>query len=310
MSSPGCRWGLCRVILGLALAFSCVTASLAADAPIAADVLQKGGTNSPGMFAKTDELIALTKVVARHGGLYVSHIRGEGSGLIGSIQEALEIGRAAGTPVHISHLKAASQSPRGLLRTAAKLIEEARADGLTVTADQYPYIASSTSLTATLFPATEIPGGLKDFAQRVQSDPEFERAVRQIVQRRLGDKPRIMLAACQHHPQWVGKSLADIAAELKVDLPAAAIRIQVDGGASVVRFAMSEELPAARLHRGRRGLRSGDVHRPRHLRTAAAILTRCPLALHRRAGGHRRRHAVQGVLRAPHSPSGAMIRSK
>ena len=196
---------------------------------------------APGMFAKTDELIALTKVVARHGGLYVSHIRGEGSGLIGSVQEALKIGRAAGAPVHISHLKAATQSPKGLLRAAAKLIEEARAGGLTVTADQYPYTASSTSITATLFPATEIPGGLKDFARRIQSDPDFERSVRQIVQRRLGDRPRIVLASCKHHPQWVGKDLADIAAELKVDLPAAAIRIQVDGGASVVRFAMSEE---------------------------------------------------------------------
>ena len=195
----------------------------------------------PGMFAKTDELVALAKVVARHNGLYVSHIRNEAEGLLNALQEAIQIGREARLPVHVSHLKAVGPSNWGSLRKAVSLIEEARAEGLTVTADQYPYIATSTNLAAILFPATELPGGLKDFARRMRDDVEYQQAVRQLVLRRLKDNPRIVIASCGKHPQWNGKSLDDIAAELKTDVAGAAMAVQTDGGASVVRFVLSED---------------------------------------------------------------------
>jgi len=195
----------------------------------------------PGMFAKTEELVALAKVVARHNGLYVSHIRNEAEGLLGALQEAIQIGREARLPVHISHLKAVGPSNWGSLRKAVSLIEEARAEGLTVTADQYPYVATSTNLAAILFPATELPGGLKDFARRMRDDAQYQQAVRQLVLRRLKDNPRIVIASCGKHPQWNGKSLDDIAAELKTDVAGAAMAVQTDGGASVVRFVLSED---------------------------------------------------------------------
>ncbi|NUQ64032.1 MAG: D-aminoacylase [Pirellulales bacterium] len=195
----------------------------------------------PGMFAQADELVALAKVVARHDGLYVSHIRNEADGLLGALQEAIQIGREAGLPVHISHLKAVGPANWGSLRKAASMIEKARAEGLTVTADQYPYIATSTNLAAVLLPATELPGGLKDFNRRMRDDAEYQQAVRRLVLRRMKDNPRIVIASCDKHPEWNGKSLDDIAAQLKTDVAGAALAVQMDGGASVVRFVLSED---------------------------------------------------------------------
>jgi len=196
---------------------------------------------APGMFAKTDELIALAAVVGRHHGLYVTHLRNEAQDLLPAVREALRIGREANVPVHVSHFKAVGPRSWGSVHQAAAAIDEARAAGLRVTADQYPYIATSTSVSAVLFPATEIPGGLRDFARRMETDADYRRAVRQVVERRLPDNPRIVIADCKRHPDWAGKSLAQIATELKTDLPGAAIRIETDGGASVVRFVLSEE---------------------------------------------------------------------
>lgn len=196
---------------------------------------------APGMFAKTDEIVELAKVVARHQGLYVSHIRNEAHDLLNALGEAIGIARQAGLPAHISHFKAVGPGNWPLMRKAAAIIEEARSQGLTVTADQYPYIATSTSLTAVLFPATKLPNGLKDFKRRMQDDAEYQRAVRQLVKSRLGDNPRIVLASCKKHPEWMGKSLDDIAAQLKTDLVEAAIRVEIDGGASIVRFVLSED---------------------------------------------------------------------
>lgn len=203
--------------------------------------LSTGLIYAPGMFAKTDEIAELAKVVARHQGLYVSHIRNEAARLLPSIEEALLIGRAASLPVHISHFKAVGPKSWGSIRQAAATIEKARSEGLAVTADQYPYIATSTGLVSVLFPATELPEGLKNFAQRMQSDPQYQAAVRELVRRRLGDNPRIVIASCKKHSEWTGKSLDQVAAELKTDLVQAAIRIQTDGGASVVRFVLSED---------------------------------------------------------------------
>src|SRR5690606_12864748 len=113
----------------------------------------------PSSYADTDELVALATVVGEHGGLYASHIRGEGVELLDAVREALEIGRRARLPVHVSHFKASGVPAWGSLRAAAALIEQARGEGQTVTADQYPYVASSTSLEAMLIPAGDRSGG-------------------------------------------------------------------------------------------------------------------------------------------------------
>lgn len=196
---------------------------------------------APGMFAKTDELIELSRVVAKHHGLYVSHIRNEAAELVDAVREALQIGREAGLPVQISHFKAVGRANWGKIRDAARLIDEARAAGQKVAADQYPYIATSTGIAPTLFPATQVPGGMKNFAKRIAADPEFKEAMRQLARRRLADCWKIVFASYKASPDYVGRSLGEIAEERNMDPEDLAIEVQSKGGASIVKFSLSEE---------------------------------------------------------------------
>src|SRR5207237_659601 len=90
----------------------------------------------PGTYSKTEEIIEVAKVVATHGGIYASHIRGEGSTLLDAVQEALRVGTEAKLPVHVSHFKCSGNKAWGSLHLAIELIEAARAKGKVVTADQ------------------------------------------------------------------------------------------------------------------------------------------------------------------------------
>lgn len=104
----------------------------------------------PSAFASTDELVAIASVIARHGGTYATHIRSEGSGLVGAIDEAIEIGRRSGAGVEVFHLKASGRPNWELLGVAIEHLEAARAEGLDVGCDVYPYHASGTGLSACL----------------------------------------------------------------------------------------------------------------------------------------------------------------
>jgi N-acyl-D-amino-acid deacylase len=110
--------------------------------------MSTGLVYEPGRYASTDEVVALTKVVGKHGGLYVSHMRDEGAGLLDSVKETLHIGEAAGTPVEVSHHKSVGKDNWGMVARSLEMIEDAVADGRDVTADQYPYTARSTMLFA------------------------------------------------------------------------------------------------------------------------------------------------------------------
>ena len=104
----------------------------------------------PGSYSSTDELIELIQVVGERGGFYFSHIRGEGHTLLEAVSEAIHIGRETGTSIQISHFKAAGSENWDKSSQALKLIDDARAEGLDVATDMYPYLAGSTSLTAML----------------------------------------------------------------------------------------------------------------------------------------------------------------
>ena len=196
---------------------------------------------TPSAYAKTEEIIELAKVVAAHGGIYVSHIRDEGKGLLESVGETIRIGREANVPVHISHFKVVGKPNWGLVRKAAQMIDQAREDGVVVTAEQYPYIATSTSLLATLFPVSQIPGGRSNLAKRMADDPDLERTVRGVVSGKLAGSQRVQIAACKKHPDYVGKGVREIAAEKNVDVIDLILETQFDGGASVVNFSLSED---------------------------------------------------------------------
>ncbi len=119
----------------------------------------------PSRYADTAELIALAKVVARWGGLYACHMRDEGDGLLTALDEVIRIGRAAGLPVHVSHLKASGRANWGQVVPACAKLAAARAEGLRVTADQYPYTASGMTLAAMVVPEWARRGTAADFAR-------------------------------------------------------------------------------------------------------------------------------------------------
>jgi N-acyl-D-aspartate/D-glutamate deacylase len=198
---------------------------------------------TPGTYAKTDEIIALAKVVAKHRGIYASHIRHEDVRLIEAIEEALRIGREAMLPVHISHIKASGRRAWGKSADAVGVIQKARADGQAVTADQYPYVASSTSLAATVVPTRYRDGTSKEYRARLddpEKGPQIRKAVAESLAGRDGGKT-IQIARYRPNPKWQGQTLAAIAAADKKDPVDLVIEIEKAGGASIVNFGMSEE---------------------------------------------------------------------
>ena len=137
----------------------------------------------PGTYAETEEVVRLAKVAARHGGLYASHMRDEGDSVTQAIEEAIHIGRSANMPVEISHFKLSGQQNWGRSRETVELIRKARAEGIDVTIDQYPYTASSTSL-STLLPDEILADGNDSIRARLQR-PEVRRYVREYMLARL-----------------------------------------------------------------------------------------------------------------------------
>jgi N-acyl-D-aspartate/D-glutamate deacylase len=205
--------------------------------------LSTGLIYNPGTYAKTDEIIALAKVAARHGGFYASHIRDEGVGVLGAIDEAIRIGREAGMPVHVSHIKASGKRAWGKAADEVALIEKARKAGQTVTADQYPYVASSTSLAATVIPPRFREGERKEFLARLddpEQAPRIRKAVEDSLEGRAGGS-RIRIARYKPKPEWQGKDLAAIAKQENKDVTDLVFEIERHGGAQIVNFGMSEE---------------------------------------------------------------------
>lgn len=121
------------------------------------------------------------------------------------------------------------------------MIEKARHDGVRVTADQYPYAASSTGLESTVLPDDEIPGGRRDLARRMPQDPDLAKLVRRLVERQIKSSRKIVIASCKKHAEYVGKSLQQIAADQKADPVDVALRTALDDGAQVINHGMSED---------------------------------------------------------------------
>ena len=191
--------------------------------------LSSGLFYTPGSFAKTEEVIELAKVAGERGGVYTSHIRDEGdygAGLIASVQEVIRIADEAHLTGIVSHMKALGPDNWGLSMAATTRIEQARARGVPVFADQYPYEASSTSLRAAL-----LPGG---------AELTDEATLRENLRRR-GGPAAIRIASFGPDRTIEGKSLAEIATARGVTAEVAATEILKHGSPSIVSFNMSEE---------------------------------------------------------------------
>ncbi len=138
--------------------------------------LSSGLIYAPGCYATTEELISLAEVVAPFDGIYASHIRGEGSTLLKSVEEAIRIGRSAGVKVQISHHKAVGPRNWGLVMESMKMIDAARRSGVDIAFDVYPYTASCTSLHAILPPWVH-DGGHEAVLERL-SDVEARQRIK------------------------------------------------------------------------------------------------------------------------------------
>ncbi|MFO0908407.1 MAG: amidohydrolase family protein [Isosphaeraceae bacterium] len=197
----------------------------------------------PGRYASTTEIARLAKIAARHGGIYASHIRNESERLLESIDEALAVGSQAKIPVHISHLKASGKANWGLTKQACERIGRARGEGVPVSADQYPYVASSTRLAAMVIPHWAVQGTAEDFG-RIADDPVRGQRLRREIQRELDQRDAgasIRIARYAPRPSRVGKDLVSIAREEAITPLDLVIDIQRHGGAQAISFGMSED---------------------------------------------------------------------
>jgi N-acyl-D-aspartate/D-glutamate deacylase len=199
---------------------------------------------APGSFARTEEVIEIAKAVAEKGGIYDTHLRDEGSysiGLFGSIRETIRIAREAKIPVHISHIKALGTDVWGQSRKVIRVIRQARASGLKVTANQYPYTASGTNLTAALVPRWAEAGGNAQLLERIKDQNLRPRLVAEMeanLKRRNGAEA--LLITRSRDRQLVGKTLGALALERKKSPVETALEIITNGGAGIASFNMSE----------------------------------------------------------------------
>jgi len=218
--------------------------------------LSAGLFYAPQIFAKTDEVIALASEAGARGGIYDTHQRDESSysiGLIASTKEVLQIGREGHIPVHFSHIKALGHDVWGKSGEVIKLIEDARAAGQNVTANNYPWLASHTGLDAALVPRWASDGGADAMLKRFDDPALMARIKKEMadnMERRGGPQTLLLTAGSADGsnisnappPEWSGKYLSDLAKEWKISPLDAAIRVlrESHGGASVVSFNISE----------------------------------------------------------------------
>lgn len=204
----------------------------------------------PGAYARTEEVIELGRVVARYGGIHISHMRDEGLAIMASVDETIRIGEEAGIPTQITHHKVVGRDMWGISRESLRRVDAARARGVDVTIDQYPYVASSTGLTV-LFPSWALEGTEEDLRARLQ-DPRTRARIKEVIGFNLekdrggGDPANVVVAYCDWDTTLNGKSLAQILLErgATVSLENAAelaMVLQAGGGFQGIFFAMSEE---------------------------------------------------------------------
>lgn len=207
--------------------------------------LSSGLIYPPGSFAEIEELVELCSVAAGYGGIYSTHMRDEGDGLLDSIEESLEVARRANIPLQISHLKSTGKRNWGKMKEAVEYIEKARAEGVDVHYDFYPYTASSTYLTA-LLPKWVHDGGwekaverISDFPTRVKMKAEIEAQVSQY------GWNNILIAGVKTelNREFEGRTIAELGNITKQEPVDAMLDLlaEEEGQVSIVRFTMSEE---------------------------------------------------------------------
>jgi N-acyl-D-amino-acid deacylase len=212
--------------------------------------LSTGLVYVPANYAKTEEVIELAKVAARYGGIYVSHMRDEATGVLDSVAELIRIADEAGLPGQVQHHKVVGGPQKGWSQKTLALIDAARARGLDITLDMYPYTASSTG-SGVLFPQWALAGGRDAFATRV-ADPATRRKIESemreifINERAGGDLRKVQFRTVPSDRRYDGRTLADLAKDRGleptidngIDL---VIELQLKGGFGAIYHAIDED---------------------------------------------------------------------
>jgi N-acyl-D-amino-acid deacylase len=208
---------------------------------------------APGVFARTDELMALARAAGESGGLYVAHLRSEGDRLLEAAEEHFTIAREARVPAHIYHLKAAGPANWPKLDALLRRIEAVRASGLRVTADMYTYTAALTGLDASMPPWVQ-EGGYRAWVERLR-DPAIRARVRREMSapggdwenfyRAAGSPEKVLLVGFRNDrlKPLTGKSLAEVAKLRGTSPEETAMDLVIEDASRVntVYFMMSED---------------------------------------------------------------------
>jgi N-acyl-D-aspartate/D-glutamate deacylase len=206
--------------------------------------LSSGLYYAPGSYADTAEVIAMAKAAGEHGGVYSSHIRDEGDytiGVVAAVDEVIRIAEEGRLPGVVSHMKALGVASWGLSMASLMRIEQARARGVEVWADQYPYEASGTSITGALVPRWAQVGGDDALRKRAVGAERgrLREDVRQNIARR-GGAASLQIARFAPDPSIEGKTIADLAKSTGESPEEVALDLLARGGAGLVSFNMSE----------------------------------------------------------------------
>lgn len=204
----------------------------------------------PGNFAKIDEVIALSRVVANKGGVYSTHLRDEGIAIMPAIEETIEIGKKANIPIILTHHKVIGKPMWGKSNITLARVDKARNNGVNILLDQYPYAASHTGLSV-LIPAWARAGGQKKFIERLSNPESYAKIKAEIIFNILNDRGgedlnRIQFARVKWQPNLEGKTLKDwiVMEGKKPTIENGAeyvIKGQRNGGASCIYHAMEEK---------------------------------------------------------------------
>ena len=211
--------------------------------------LSTGLIYQPGVFARTDEIVEVAKVLRAYDGIYTSHMRHEDNDIYQALDEVFRVAREAGIRAEVSHIKLAGPSAWGQADRVLAYIEKARAEGLDVTQDQYAYTASSTAMHQ-LIPDHALEGGRKEFTRRI-ADPEQKARIAAEMKQSLRRKGRsdfnyAVIAAYKHDKSLDGLSIAEAAkarrgSDSLDDQVEMILEIEKEGGASGVFHGMSED---------------------------------------------------------------------
>jgi N-acyl-D-amino-acid deacylase len=205
--------------------------------------LSTGLIYPPCSYSDLEELTSLCHIVKAQGGIFVSHIRNEGDWLLEALDEVITIGRRTGVPVHVSHLKASGERNWGRMVEALERIESARAEGIDITFDQYPYTAGSTYLSS-LLPGWAHEGGPSKMLERIRDEDSRRRIIEEMRSPRGENWDGILISHVKtgKNRPLVGRRIGEAASEMGLSPQELVLKLveEEENAASMILFSMSE----------------------------------------------------------------------